>query len=99
MTKLTRRQRHMLYMIMLAEWETELYKSNLGSLHGFCRFLSENTYYETQNVKIELKSLPELMKRKPHTNGMFWFGISTREEQLKRISILKEAINETYDPF
>lgn len=92
--KLTKQQRHMAYMIMLAEAEGGEY-----SAYGFCRIISQcldNSTYEPRLDDLELTDLPELWAKRPSCYIDYWFP-SNNEGWQSRISLLKQCIEETAD--
>lgn len=98
--KLNRQQRHMAYMIMLAEAEAG---TPLGS--GFCYLFTGRLFgycitkdYYIYDRAIFKKLLPELFAKRPKQKTIYWFPYNKNGWQ-KRIRLLKQCINETYDPF
>ncbi|MBL7721156.1 MAG: hypothetical protein JNK98_04105 [Chitinophagaceae bacterium] len=100
--KLTKQQRHMAYMIMLAEAESPgffyyeeclgLFKSNRFGFCGMIRMVFGINATDTEMPII----LPELFVKKPVLGESYWFPTDESGWQ-SRISLLKQCITETAD--
>ncbi len=84
--KLTKDQRHTAYIIWLYEWENTL---------GIDPFMC-NTMYCEFDIKPTPEMFPELFKHKPnrYCRSGGWFPTTSI---IKRRTILKKCIEETYD--
>ena len=99
--KLTKAQRHIAYMLFLAELQSE--KLDYESSDGFC-FMAYHLFgLKDDNGGYDgviKKHFPELQKRKPKiifSNGL-WFQSNDNKEGLqKRIELLNQCIIETYE--
>lgn len=94
--KLTKLQRHTLYIIMHYELKNNsisffLFKT---PYKGFCHVLSEITIDHFWKG-VELNDLPELKAKRPAiTYGAFWYKMYKHRQ---RLAILEQCINETYE--
>lgn len=94
--KLTKVQRHDLYSVALKDMEFDFnVMGTIGSMRGggLCWYLG----HKEQNVNITNKTYPEIFKHRPETfkKGDDWWFERDTEGYLTRISILKQAIEET----
>lgn len=99
--KYTQKERHIMYLIMLADVEEQVNQKDFDDLDGFCYLIAklfgmeDGSYCAYNKISIE-KEFPELWKRRPsyinsdHTG--LWFGHKSWEQ---RLQILRQAIEET----
>lgn len=86
--KLTKQQRHIAYIIMLAELE---------AIHPIDAFFCNIMHSIGCGWGGIMDDLPELLKHKPERNHYSggWFGNDEKSKQ-RRINILNQCIIETY---
>ncbi len=102
MKKLTKAQRHILYIIMLCDFEDSHLSYYCSD--GFCFYLFNVWNFADENNSysriLNEKQLPELWRRKPYRLYSFaglWFAANSYSNGLEiRKKILNECIEETY---
>ena len=100
--KLTKLERHMAYMIMLAEAERPgffyykecfgLFKSNRFGFCGMVRMVFDIGVTDKEMPSV----LPELFVKKPNGSDSYWFS-TDKSGWKSRIALLNQCITETED--